>query len=162
LRPIEALTLGAAGRYEDFSEFGDTFNYKLSARLEPVRGIALRATYSTGFRAPTPGQLNAVNTTQGLDTTTLQIFNRGRLSPNDPIAIALGAQPLKPEKSRNLTAGLTFQSSFGLTASIDVYQIELRDRFGQSAISPTTSTRGRAASISCSVMRATSAPDAPM
>jgi iron complex outermembrane receptor protein len=133
LRPLEALTLGAAGRYEDFSEFGDTFNYKLSARLEPVRGIALRATYSTGFRAPTPGQLNAVNTTQGLDTTTLQIFNRGRLSPNDPIAIALGAQPLKPEKSRNLTAGLTFQSSFGLTASIDVYQIKLRDRFGQSA-----------------------------
>ncbi|MDZ3832325.1 MAG: TonB-dependent receptor [Sphingopyxis sp.] len=130
--PAEMLTLGAAGRYEDFSAFGDTFNYKLSARLEPVSGVAVRATYSTGFRAPTPGQLNAVNTTQGLDTTTLQIFNRGRLSPSDPLAIALGAQPLKPEKSRTLTAGLTFQSDFGLTGSIDVYQIKLRDRFGQS------------------------------
>lgn len=132
VRPAEMLTLGAAGRYEDFSAFGDTFNYKLSARLEPVRGVAMRATYSTGFRAPTPGQLNAVNTTQGLDTTTLQIFNRGRLSPSDPIAVALGAQPLKPEKSRTLTAGLTFQSDFGLTGSVDIYQIKLRDRFGQS------------------------------
>ncbi|MGH6696328.1 TonB-dependent receptor plug domain-containing protein [Sphingopyxis sp.] len=132
VRPIEALTLGAAGRYEDFSAFGDTFNYKLSARLEPVDGIALRGTYSTGFRAPTPAQLNATNVSQGLDTTTLQIFNTGRLSPNDPIAIALGAKPLTPEKSRTLTAGLTFQSNFGLTGSIDVYQIKMRDRFSQS------------------------------
>ena len=132
VRPVEMLTLGAAGRYEDFSAFGDTFNYKLSARLEPVTGVALRATYSTGFRAPTPAQLNALTTSQGLDTTTLQIFNTGRLSPSDPIAIALGAKPLTPEKSRTLTAGLTFQSDFGLTGSIDVYQIKLRDRFGQS------------------------------
>ena len=132
VRPVEMLTLGAAGRYEGFSAFGDTFNYKLSARLEPVTGVALRATYSTGFRAPTPAQLNALTTSQGLDTTTLQIFNTGRLSPSDPIAIALGAKPLTPEKSRTLTAGLTFQSDFGLTGSIDVYQIKLRDRFGQS------------------------------
>ena len=133
VRPVEMLTLGAAGRYEDFSAFGDTFNYKLSARLEPVSGVALRATYSTGFRAPTPAQLNALTTSQGLDTRTLQIFNTGRLSPSDPIAVALGAKPLTPEKSRTLTAGLTFQSDFGLTGSIDVYQIKLRDRFGQSA-----------------------------
>lgn len=132
VKPAEVLTLGAAGRYEDFSAFGDTFNYKLSARLEPLDGVALRATWSTGFRAPTPAQLNAVSTTQGLDTTTLQIFNTGRLSPSDPIAIALGARPLTPEKSRTLTAGLTFQSGFGLTGSIDLYQIKLRDRFGQS------------------------------
>lgn len=132
VRPVEMLTLGAAGRYEDFSAFGNTFNYKLSARLEPVSGVALRGTYSTGFRAPTPAQLNALTTSQGLDTSTMQIFNTGRLAPNDPIAIALGAKPLTPEKSRTMTAGLTFQSDFGLTASVDVYQIKLRDRFGQS------------------------------
>jgi iron complex outermembrane receptor protein len=106
------LTLGAAGRYEDFSEFGNTFNYKLSARIEPFTA-SRRATYSTGFRAPTPAQLNTSQVTQGLDTRTLQIFNQGRLSPNDPIAVALGAKPLTPEKSRTVTAGLTFQSDFG-------------------------------------------------
>ncbi len=132
VQPLKALTLGAAGRYENFSAFGDTFNYKLSARFEPVRGVALRGTYSTGFRAPTPAQLNAINTSQGLDTVTMQIFNTGRLSPSDPIAIALGAKPLTPEKSKTLTAGLTFQSDFGLTGSIDLYQIELTNRFGQS------------------------------
>ncbi|MGE4432326.1 MAG: TonB-dependent receptor plug domain-containing protein [Sphingobium sp.] len=132
-KPVEALTLGAAGRYEDFSAFGDTFNYKLSARIEPASGIALRGTYSTGFRAPTPAQLNSINSSQGFDTTTLLTYTAGRLSPSDPVAIALGAQPLKPEKSRTITAGLAFQSTFGLTATIDLYQIKLRDRFGQSA-----------------------------
>ncbi len=131
-QPIEMVTVGAAGRYEDFSEFGDTFNYKLSARFEPVKGIAARGTYSTGFRAPTPAQLNTSQTTQGLDTTTLQIFNQGRLSPSDPLAIALGAKPLTPEKSKTATAGLTFQSRFGLTGSIDVYQIDVDNRFSQS------------------------------
>ncbi|MES3154296.1 TonB-dependent receptor plug domain-containing protein [Sphingomonas faeni] len=131
-QPVERVTLGAAGRYEDFSAFGDTFNYKLSARFEPIKGIAARGTYSTGFRAPTPAQLNTSQTTQGLDTTTLQIFNQGRLSPSDPLAIALGAKPLTPETSKTGTAGLTFQSGFGLTGSVDIYQIDVDNRFSQS------------------------------
>jgi iron complex outermembrane receptor protein len=131
-KPVTALTLGAAGRYEDFSNFGDTFNYKLSARIEPITGLAARATYSTGFRAPTPAQLNTTSTTQGLDTVTLQVFNQGRLSPSDPLAIALGAKALKPETSRTATAGLTFQTSIGLSGSVDLYQIEVDDRFSES------------------------------
>jgi iron complex outermembrane receptor protein len=131
-QPVETVTLGAAGRYEDFSAFGDTFNYKLSARFEPIKGIAARGTYSTGFRAPTPAQLNTSQTTQGLDTTTLQVFNQGRLSPSDPLAIALGAKPLTPETSKTGTAGLTFETHFGLTGSVDAYQIDVDNRFSQS------------------------------
>ncbi|MBY8829820.1 TonB-dependent receptor [Hephaestia sp. CMS5P-6] len=132
VQPVEQLTLGAAGRYETYSVFGDTFNYKFSGRYELTHNLALRATYSTGFRAPTPGQLYSTSTSQGLDTKTLQVFNSGRLASNDPIAVALGAKPLKPEKSDSITAGLTFRSGFGLSGSIDAYQIKLRDRFGQS------------------------------
>ena len=36
--PVSAITLGAAGRYEDFESFGGTFNYKLSGRFEPIPG----------------------------------------------------------------------------------------------------------------------------
>lgn len=131
-QPVKMLSVGAAGRYENFSRFGDTFTYKLSARVEPIDGIALRGGYSTGFRAPTPGQLNTSNTTQGLDTVTLQIFNSGRLSTTDPLAIALGAKPLKPETSKTATLGLTFKTGFGLTGSVDAYQINVYNRFGQS------------------------------
>ena len=133
--PSPVLALGVAGRYEDFSEFGDTFDYKLSGRVEPIDSLAVRATYSTGFRAPTPGQLNSTRTSQGLDTRTLEIFTAGRLSPNDPIAVALGAEPLEPEESENISAGVVFQAS-GFNASVDVYQIDLEQRFGQSRSVP--------------------------
>lgn len=132
-QPIEMVTLGAAARYEDYSEFGDTFDYKLSGRVEPIDGVALRGTYSTGFRAPTPAQLNTSNTSQGLDTVTLQVFTRGRLAPSDPLAMLLGAQPLKPEQSESITGGIAYQGKNGFSASVDLYQIKVDGRFGQSA-----------------------------
>ncbi|RKF21036.1 TonB-dependent receptor [Altericroceibacterium spongiae] len=132
-QPVEMLTLGAAGRYEDFSEFGDKFTYKLSARVAPTDGFALRGTFATGFHAPTPGQLNTSKTTQGLDTSTMTIFTSGRLSPSDPIAVALGAEPLKPETSKSLTFGFTAQPARGLSASVDFYRVDVDDRFGLSA-----------------------------
>ena len=131
--PITMLTLGTAGRYEDFSSFGDKFTYKFSGRIEPVQWLALRGTYSTGFRAPTPAQLNTRVVSQGLDTRTLQVFNQGRLAPTDPLAVALGAKPLRPETSRNISAGLVAQTHIGLGATIDLYQIDVDDRFSQSA-----------------------------
>ena len=124
-RPVTMVSLGAAGRYEDFSSFGDTFTYKLSGRVEPVAWLALRGTYSTGFRAPTPAQLNSRVVSQGLDTRTLQVFNQGRLSPGDPLAVALGAKPLRPETSRNATIGLAVQTRIGFTATVDLYQIDV-------------------------------------
>ncbi|MEI5687805.1 TonB-dependent receptor plug domain-containing protein [Sphingomonas kyungheensis] len=134
--PVRMLTLGAAGRYEDFSSFGDKFTYKISGRIEPVAWLALRGTYSTGFRAPTPAQLNTRVVSQGLDTRTLQVFNQGRLAPTDALAVALGAKPLRPETSRNVSAGLVAQTHIGLGATIDLYQIDVDDRFSQSATIP--------------------------
>jgi iron complex outermembrane receptor protein len=131
--PITMLTLGAAGRYEDFSSFGDKFTYKFSGRVEPVEWLALRGTYSTGFRAPTPAQLNTRVVSQGLDTRTLQVFNQGRLAPSDTLAVALGAKPLRPETSRNISAGVVAQTHIGLGATLDLYQIDVDDRFSQSA-----------------------------
>lgn len=126
-------SLGAALRYEDFSEFGDTLNGKLSARWEVADGLALRGAWSTGFRAPTPGQLYSTSTTQGLDTNTLLVFNTGRLSPDDPIAQAMGATALEPEESESLSLGLAWQGAAGFSGSLDVYRIAVDDRFGTSA-----------------------------
>lgn len=126
------FAVGGALRYEDFSEFGDTLNGKLSARWEIAEGVALRGAWSTGFRAPTPGQLYATSTTQGLDTNTLLVFNTGRLSPDDPIAQALGAQALRPEESESQTLGLAWQGPAGFSGSLDVYRVAVDDRFSSS------------------------------
>lgn len=131
-QPLPGWTVGSALRYEDYSEFGDTLNFKASTRVELAEGLAVRGTFATGFRAPSPAQTFTSRTSQGLDTTTMQIFTSGRLALTDPIAIALGAQALKPEKSESITAGLSFRSG-GLTATVDLYQIKVEDRFGTSS-----------------------------
>lgn len=128
----EQWTAGTAVRYEDFSEFGDKVTGKFATRYALSRGLGLRASYSTGFRAPTPGQLESTSTSQGLDTVTLQLFTTGRLSPNSLVAQAFGAQPLEPEESETVSAGFTWQTDFGFSGSLDVYSIDVSKRFSQS------------------------------
>jgi len=132
--PVSARwNVGAAARYERFSSFGGTLDGKLSSRFEITPAFALRGSVSTGFRAPTPGQLYTTSTVQGLDTVTLQVFTSGRLSPNDPLARLLGARALKPEQSRTASLGLAWRNEAGLSGSVDLYDIKVTDRFSQSA-----------------------------
>jgi iron complex outermembrane recepter protein len=129
----QRLTLGAAVRYEDFSEFGDEVTGRLAARFEITPSFALRASASTGFRAPTPGQLFSTSVSQGLDAQTRQIFATGRLSPTSAVAQFFGAKPLEPETSETFSAGFTWRSGTRWSGSLDVYQIDVADRFSQSA-----------------------------
>ncbi len=128
----DRFDVNLAIRHEDFSEFGQTTDGKLAARFEVTPNFALRGAVSSGFRAPTAGQINNTRTSQGLNTTTLQLFTAGRLSPVNPIAVALGGKPLEPEESQNLSLGAVFRQG-GFTASVDYYRIEVDNRF---AVSP--------------------------
>ena len=121
----EFLLLGAALRFEDYADFGDTLDGKLAARLQVADNVALRGAVSTGFRVPTAGQANLRNVTTE--------FNMGRLAdiatlpPSNPIARQKGATPLTPEESVNTTLGLVF-SAGNLDVTLDWYNIEISDR----------------------------------
>lgn len=125
-------TVAAAVRFEDFSEFGDNTDGKLSTRFDVTPDFAVRASASTGFRAPTPGQLNSTRTSQGLNTATRTIFTAGRLSPLNAVAQRFGAVPLQPEESETISLGATLRTGWGFSGSIDAYRIDLTDRFSQS------------------------------
>ncbi len=129
-----AWTVGTAIRYEDFSSFGETVDGKIATRYEFTPDFAIRGSYSTGFRGPTPGQINSTTVVQGLDTLTGQIFNRGRLSSADPLAAKLGVKPLEPEESETISGGITWRSTFGLTGTIDLYRINVDNRFAESRV----------------------------
>lgn len=129
-----AWRLGTAVRYEDYSLFGDTLTGKLSSRYEITPEWVLRATVSTGFRAPTPGQVYTQRTSQSLDTETLDITTRGRFSPVGPVAKIISRRegvtihPLKAERSRNYSVGLGYRAN-GLSVTLDAFQIDVLDRF---------------------------------
>ena len=121
----DAILVNGAVRYENYDEFGDTFDGKGAIRLQLTDTFALRASASTGFRVPTAGQANLRNVTTE--------FNMGRLAdiatlpPTNPVAIQKGAQPLTPETSTNVTLGAVF----GLGAAditLDYYNIQIKDR----------------------------------
>nr|WP_314435589.1 TonB-dependent receptor [uncultured Brevundimonas sp.] len=131
--PNERLYLGAAVRYENFDDSaGDTTIYKLSGRYEFTDWFAVRASYNTGFRAPSLAQ-------QAYSATTSQlrdVVGNGILVPlllknlqvNSPEAIALGAKPLTPELSKNLSAGFTLTPWRNFALTLDAYQIDVDDR----------------------------------
>lgn len=123
----EWLTLAAAGRFEDLEGFDSNFDWKFSARAQVAENLALRATVSTGFRAPTPGQINTTDltTTAAVDGTLVPL---GTFGVNSAAAIALGAQPLDTEDSFNISAGLVFTPLDNLTISVDYYNIDIDDR----------------------------------
>jgi iron complex outermembrane receptor protein len=122
----EMLSVQAALRYEDYSDFGTDINWKLASRLEPVQGFALRASASTGFRAPSLQQqyyaAQATNSVGGvlLDTVTLPVDN--------PVALALGSSPLDAERSMSFSGGLVVSAIPRLNVTIDAYQVDIDDR----------------------------------
>ncbi|WP_241127711.1 TonB-dependent receptor [Novosphingobium terrae] len=127
-------TAEAALRDESYTSFGNTFNYKLATRYELTPAIAVRGSWSTGFKAPTPAQINSTSTSQGLDTTTLLLYTTGRLSPLNPVAQYFGGKALKPETSKTASFGSVWKTRFGLSGSVDLYQIDVDNRF---SVSPT-------------------------
>ena len=121
-----AFTLQLAGRFEHYSDFGNTVNGKAAARFEPVDGIALRASVSTGFRAPSLAQqVFATTSTNNVGGVLIEV---GTFPVDSPVAVALGSQPLEPEKSLNMGAGLTFNMLEGLNITVDYYNIKIDDR----------------------------------
>ncbi len=123
--------VGVAVRYEDYDDFGSTTNGKFSTHFSVTDWLGIRGTYSTGFRAPTPGQQNAANTSTEFDEEIGDLVNRGVIPPNSLVAQQRGGGELEEETSDNLTAGLVFQWE-DLAITIDYYKIEMEDRIALS------------------------------
>jgi iron complex outermembrane receptor protein len=121
----DKLLGSAAVRYEDYSDFGDNVSGKLAARYDFTESFALRGSLQNGFRAPSLQQqyfaTTSTNFINGVpfDITTFPV--------SDPVAQALGAQPLDAEKSTNFSLGAVFRFS-ALSITIDAYRIDIDDR----------------------------------
>lgn len=129
----DSLFVQAAVRYEDYSDFGSETIFKVAGNLALSETMALRASYNTGFRAPTPGQQGTTNVSTRLPNgfpVAVGLFPAG-----GTVAGALGATPLKPETSAGFSFGLT-GSAGELDFTIDYYTIEVDDYFNA------VSTRG--------------------
>jgi iron complex outermembrane receptor protein len=126
----ENFLMGYAIRYEDYSSFGDTTNYKVTAQYNLTDDFSVRGSVSTGFRAPTVGQANYSNVQTNLDGGVL--VDSALLPATNPVAEQLGAKELTPEESESMAFGAVWTIG-QLYLTLDYYNIEVTDRVSQSA-----------------------------
>lgn len=124
---IERLSMGVAARFEDSSSFGNTLDWKLSSRFKATDALSFRGTVNTGFRAPTPGQINTLDITTTADASGA-LIPLGTFPVNSRAAVALGAQPLEAEESFAYSAGLVYAPNDVFSLTLDYYNIDIDGR----------------------------------
>ena len=115
----------AAIRYEDYSDFDSEVIGKVAGMYHVTDNVSLRGSFGTGFRAPTPGQQGTTNVSTRLPNGTPVAV--GLFPAGGNVAGALGAVPLKPEKSQSMTVGMVISGETA-TLTIDAYVIDIDDR----------------------------------
>ncbi|AFW00709.1 putative TonB-dependent receptor [Gluconobacter oxydans H24] len=114
--------IDVAGRFEHYTDFGNTESGKIATRYDFTKWFGIRGTVNNSIRAPTLAE--EYHTSATVTTTGAT----GQLPPTSPGARLLGATALKPERSVNFTAGFVLHPLRNLDITVDGYQIDIRDR----------------------------------
>lgn len=119
--------LNGAVRFESYSDFGQTLNYKLATRYKLTSKINIRGAIATGFRAPSLHQIYFNSTsTQFIGGVPFEV---GTFSNDSEAAQLLGIPKLKQEESKSYSFGFTAKiSDANLTISADAYMVNIDDR----------------------------------
>jgi iron complex outermembrane receptor protein len=122
----DRFKLQTALRYERFSDFGSTINGKLAGAFKVSSDVLLRASASTGFRAPSLQQVYFSSTfTDFISGVPMDVV----LAPNGgKVANAAGIPQLHEDKSKNYTAGVTWSPTKSLSLTADLYRINIDGR----------------------------------
>lgn len=126
----DAWLVSGALRYDDYSDFGDTINFKLASSFRVTDRVSLRGAVSTGFRAPSMQQqyFNNISTQFVSVSGNLVAQERGTFRNDSAVAQAIGIPKLKEEESFNLSMGVVLEPTDSWNITIDAYQIDIDDR----------------------------------
>lgn len=121
-----ALTAAAAARFERYSDFGNALTGKFALRYAITEKYAIRASYNTGFRAPSLAQINFNSVYTNVVGGKVQ--DQFLAKNNSPVTQALGIPNLKQERSQSISVGFTAKPNSNLAFTIDAYNVVVRDR----------------------------------
>ncbi len=126
---LKSLSFGAAARADHYSDFGNAFSPKLSARFQPSESLVLRGSVSRGFRAPSLPEI----------TSSTAVSYGSVKDPYDPVTpnrsvgitqLTTANSGLKPERSTNSNIGIVFSPSSSSSISLDYYRISQNNLIG--------------------------------
>ena len=143
-REQERLRWQIATRLETYEDFGNTLNGKLAFRYQFDDRIAGRGTVSTGFHAPTPGQINIQKVTTTFDTNAGGQVEQGLVSSVSQLALNNGGTELQEETSINYSVGAIVDLDevyADANMTLDVYVIDIKDRIYKTQTLPALDPR---------------------
>ncbi|MCL7762147.1 TonB-dependent receptor [Polaribacter sp. Z014] len=124
----DAISLNFATRFEDYSDFGSTVNFKLATLIKASENFRIRASFNTGFRAPSLHQIN-FNSTSTIFDQNGDPQEVGTFSNESRAAQLLGIPQLKEETSTSFSAGFTAKlPDANITLTLDGYIVNIDDR----------------------------------
>jgi iron complex outermembrane recepter protein len=135
-QPTARTNLDIGARFERYNDFGNTLTGKIAGRgviyKTDEAEVALRASGSTGFRAPGLQQIwYSTIATQFVNdpTTGTPTPTNILISPNrSGVTEAFGVPRLEEETSVNFSGGFTARLSSNFSLSADYYHVILKDR----------------------------------
>jgi iron complex outermembrane recepter protein len=133
---LESLEVDASGRFDHYSDFGNNFSPKIGFKWKPTESLAVRGTWSKGFRAPSFAE-NGSSESEGFATYTVPDDyaaahgNNAYVRPYGLAYDTIGNPNIKPERSKSWTFGVVYQPIEQLSASLDYYDIKKTGVIGQ-------------------------------
>jgi iron complex outermembrane recepter protein len=131
---VEGLELSLAARYDDYSDFGDSTNPKVALRWAPIEQLALRASWGTGFRAPSLAQIGLGPSQESqffIDTFGCAAGAPGACGALDYNIIFSGNPDLEPEESETLNLGVAWRPRDSLELSLDYWDITQENKIDE-------------------------------
>ena len=129
----DMVELQLAGRYDDYDDFGDTFNPKVAITIKPIEDLILRASWSTSFRAPSLTQAGVkLRTTTatydcGANQTVSDLYCAGGAYDDSTNVLELGNKNLRAEESESISVGFAYSPTENTTITVDYWQFEHED-----------------------------------
>ncbi len=130
---IRGLDVQVAGRFDSYSDFGDTFNPKVSLMYKPFSELLIRASAGTGFKAPNLTDLYS-EATQGSPTFVDEVkcANTGDCQAQQYQSFSGGNKDLEEENSKNFSFGTVYQATKSFSVGLDYWNIRLENVVGLS------------------------------
>ena len=131
---LEGLELSLAGRYDDYSDFGDTTNPKVAVRWAPIDTLALRASWGTGFRAPSLAQIGLGPSEESqffVDTYGCAAGVVGACTALDYNIVFSGNPDLDAEESETLNLGVAFKPTEDIEVTLDYWDIAQENKIDE-------------------------------
>jgi len=130
---LKGLELSLAGRYDDYSDSGNSTNPKVALRWSPIESLALRASWGTGFRAPSLAQigLGPSQESQFFTDSFGCADNPVYCAPTDYNLIFAGNPNLKPEESETRNLGVAWKPATQIELTLDYWDVKQEQKIDE-------------------------------